>query len=369
MSTREKVIIRVIDLVIIFAIVWISWYWHGLIIIKKNTATSNLFSDSFIFLSRLNRVSLNSLDKLLSQPLPQKKVLFVGDIMLGRGVGNLISKYGEDYPIKNIKPLLSQVDFCIGNLEGPIVKDVPKLSSHSMVFAFGTSSLKFFSSANCKLLSLANNHTLDMKKDGLEETRGILNDNGIQFFGDPLKCNSDFIVQKDNIIFSGFNRISDYACPDKSIIGTITSLKNNNPHKFLVVVMHWGKEYSTSTTKEQRSLAHKMIDAGADLILGSHPHVVEGIEEYKGKLVFYSLGNFIFDQYFSKEVQEELGVETVFYPKMILYRLWPIQSTSSQLSLMTKEQANNFLSKLSQKSSSDLKQQITNGIIKNSLQY
>ena len=363
MSTREKVTIRVINLVIIFAIVWIFWYWHSLIVSQRNTATSNLFGDSFLTLSELNQHALKLIEKFLHQPLPKEKVLFVGDVMLGRGVDKLRLKHGEDYFLKKIYPSLHQIDFSVGNLEGPIVGNVPKLSSRSMIFAFSTSSINILDLGKFKLLSLANNHTLDMRKRGLEETRKILRQRNTIPFGDPLDCSSRFSSQKDNIIFMGFNRISDYPCPTKKIERTIASVRKNNPDKFIVVFIHWGKEYSPMTTVGQRKLAHQIIDAGSNLIIGSHPHVIEGIEEYKGKIIFYSLGNFIFDQYFTKAVQESLGVETILYPKMVLFRLWPMNSASSQLFFIKGKRKDEFFSRLSQISDSKLASQIKNGII------
>ena len=76
----------------------------------------------------------------------------------------------------------------------------------------------------------------------------------------------------------------------------------------MVVFSHWGVEYSPASTDSMKSLAHQFIDAGADLVVGSHPHVIEPMEIYNGKRIYYSLGNFIFDQYFNEDVRNGLGV-------------------------------------------------------------
>ena len=137
--------------------------------------------------------------------------------------------------------------------------------------------------------------------------------------------------------------------------------------KFLIIFMHWGQEYQFANSYSQQNLSHKMIDAGADLIIGCHPHVVQNIEIYKEKLVFYSLGNFILDQYFSEETQQGLAVKLEIYTEKLVFRLFPIQSHLSQPSLMEKEKADKFLEALSQRSSQELAGEIKAGTIEISL--
>ena len=92
--------------------------------------------------------------------------------------------------------------------------------------------------------------------------------------------------------------------------GVIQNIKNLRPYSdYLIVYAHWGNEYETTPTSQQTDLAHSFIDAGADFIIGSHPHVVQTKEEYKGKMIYYSLGNMVFDQYFSTETQKGLLIE------------------------------------------------------------
>ena len=131
----------------------------------------------------------------------------------------------------------------------------------------------------------------------------------------------------------------------------------------MIVFLHWGEEYQLISSSSQRKLAHSLIDAGADLIIGSHPHVVQEIEKYKGKLIFYSLGNFIFDQYFSRETQKGLAVSLELYPSRIIYKLYPYTLFHSQPKLMNEKEREWFLNNLAEKSSADLRSQIKNGII------
>lgn len=292
-----------------------------------------------------------------------KTILLVGDIMLDRGVESLIKKNSVIYPFQKISQFLKGIDIVFGNLEGPIVKEPQNFSSDSLKFNFVPQTTEGLSWANFNLVSLANNHTLDRGEKGLEETKQFLEGKNIDFVGDPLKCTDDFSFKKDNIVFLAFNKTFSFNCSDEKIISTINLAKSLNPDSFLIVSMHWGEEYQKKNSVFQGKLAHKIIEAGADVIVGHHPHVVQNIEIYKNKPIFYSLGNFVFDQYFSEDTQEGLAVGIEIYNNRIRYRLFPLKSRQSQPLLMTQKETNQFLEKLAKKSSPQLFNQIKNGII------
>ena len=169
--------------------------------------------------------------------------------------------------------------------------------------------------------------------------------------------------KEGNIIFLAFNKTYPLNCSDEEIAKTIEQVKSSNPQAFLIVSIHWGEEYQLKNSISQQRLAHKMIDAGADLIIGHHPHVVQNIEIYKERLIFYSLGNFIFDQYFSKQTQQGLAVGVEVHPKEFVFRLFPIQSKLSQPFLMEQAKAEKLLEELALRSSPQLLDEIKNGII------
>jgi len=309
-----------------------------------------------------------------------KTILFVGDIMLDREVENLIKKNSALYPFQKISQLTRGVDFVFGNLEGPIVENPPNFSIDSLTFAFSKDTLKGLLFGNFNLLSLANNHTLNMGENGLVETRKFLEEAKINFVGDPLKCSGEFLDEENNLTFLAFNKTYSYGCSDEKIIETIKSAKFLNPENFVTVSMHWGNEYNLASSPSQQKLAYKIIDAGADLIIGHHPHVVQEVGIYKNKLIFYSLGNFIFDQYFSKDTQQGLAVGLEVYPsqkvprnpftdkmetaqRKLVFRLFPLKSKLSQPFLMPLEDAKKFLEKLAKKSDQSLFEKIKSGII------
>jgi poly-gamma-glutamate synthesis protein (capsule biosynthesis protein) len=99
---------------------------------------------------------------------------------------------------------------------------------------------------------------------------------------------------------------------------------------FVVVFLHWGNEYETLHTKSQEDFAHFFIDSGVDLVVGAHPHVVQDVETYNGKRIYYSLGNFVFDQYWNEEVQTGLMVKVVLEGDSVTYEDITITSDHSQ---------------------------------------
>jgi len=296
-----------------------------------------------------------------------KTILLVGDIMLDRGVESLIKQNSIYYPFQKISHFLRGIDIVFGNLEGPIINNPSEFPANSLKFAFNPEVIRGASWCNFNLFSLANNHTLDMGKKGLEETEGWLKKYEINFVGNPLfgssnNLNSSFL--RDNIIFLAFNHIFPFIAKEEEITKTIKTVKSVNPDNFLIVSMHWGEEYKLTNSPVQQKLAHKIIEAGADLIIGHHPHVVQNIEKYQGKLIFYSLGNFIFDQYFSPETQEGLAVGLEIYPDGLTCRIFPLQINLSQPVLMEHCKARDFLIQLAKRSDNKLVDEIKGGIIK-----
>jgi poly-gamma-glutamate synthesis protein (capsule biosynthesis protein) len=294
--------------------------------------------------------------------VPQK-IIFVGDMMFDRGVETLMEKTSFVYPVEMIKDFLCTFDLAVGSLEGPINEKPKEFSDESLKFSFNKKVVESLKLGKFGMLSLANNHTLNMGDKGLEETKIILKENSIAFTGDPIGCDADYISQKDGITFYGVNVTFPNNCSNEEIFDWIKETKFYNSETFFVVLVHWGTEYKTESSKEQEDLAHDMIDAGADLIIGSHPHVVQNIEKYKNKLIFYSLGNFIFDQYFSKETQEGLGVGVEIYLEKKIYSLYAIKNNLSQPKLMEDDEKKVFLEGLAGASTDDLSESIKSGSI------
>jgi len=338
---------------------------HPFIIAHKNAndyvKDKTLYSTTSYFSVAFGR---GKPEKLLSDT---QTMLFTGDVMLGRGVGNLIQRNSPIYPFEKIKIALRGIDYVIGNLEGPISKTAVKYPEGVLKFSFDEDVINGLLAAHFNILSLANNHTFDSGEKGLNETRKILKESGINSVGDPVKAEPKYCLKEKNIIFLGFNAINQFK--EKEILHTVKVVRKDNPDKFLIVIFHWGIEYQEKNSLMQEELAQETADNGADLIIGAHPHVVQNIEIYKPTNsnkevpIFYSLGNFVFDQYFSKETQQGLMVGVELSKNKEVLRLFPIQSSLSQPELMKPVNATLFLNHLATISDKKLTEEIKNGII------
>jgi poly-gamma-glutamate synthesis protein (capsule biosynthesis protein) len=291
------------------------------------------------------------------------KMLFVGDMMFDRGVERVMQEVGFSYPIDSFKTFAFNFDYLVGNLEGPINENPKEFSDESLKFSFNKKVLESLQGANFKVLSLANNHTLNMGEAGLEETKSILSQAGINYTGDPIECEDIYKYQKDGITFFGINTTFPINCSDEDIVQWVKAIKYYNPETIFIALMHWGQEYKESSAEAEQSLAHQMIDNGVDIVIGGHPHVSQEIELYNNHLIFYSLGNFIFDQYFSKETQEGLAVGLEIYPNKKVFNLYPVKNKVSQAKIMDQEEKQVFLNALAEKSSETLKESIRQGKI------
>lgn len=259
-------------------------------------------------------------------------ILFLGDIMLGRHVETLMNTYGPDYPFEKIDEFLSSKDYIFANLEGPIVHDHHQTPNGGFSFSFKDSVGELLKKHGIDAVSLANNHALNQGADGFVETQSILDGIGIAYAGHPLLMDESYTehlsIEGKPFTFAAFNMTFPQNNPDAAV-ATIERLagKSGEP---IIVMMHWGQEYQTHSDVRQQTLAHRLIDAGADLIIGAHPHVVQESEEYHDKMIFYSLGNFIFDQYWSTETQKGLAVELTIDDGEWKFTTYPLQSILSQ---------------------------------------
>jgi len=251
------------------------------------------------------------------------KVLFVGDMMFDRHIREAVEKYGRgdyNYILEPIKEKLSEYDLVIGNLEGPIT-DAKSVSmntklgeSKNFVFTFDPVVAKVLAENNIKLVNLGNNHILNQGAKGVEQTKKYLDEAGMEYFGDTGLGDENFFVREIREIKIGFvNYNYSVSGLAEEIIKDIEEAKKQLD--IVIVYPHWGTEYKVGDPGNSiRALAHRFVDAGADAVIGTHPHVVQISEEYQGKKIYYSLGNFVFDQYFQKETMEGLGMEVTIKP-------------------------------------------------------
>lgn len=303
---------------------------------------------------------------LPTAPVRTARVVFVGDIMLGRNVEGIVKQQGQDYPFVGITDLLAEADLAVANLEGPIIKQHKRTPTGSTSFSFPPSVAATLSRHGVDLVSLANNHTFDRGASGFIETGRYLTAAGVTPFGHPRNAKVEYVTTRvvggKSMTFVGFNDVFG-VLDSAAAVALVSDLTATAPEYFLVVEIHWGDEYKPKHNARQERLAHELITAGADLVVGHHPHVVQDIEVYKGKAIFYSLGNFIFDQYFSRPTQEGLMIELEIKDDVTVYHLIPVDITKSQPRPMTVTKTAEWLANLSQRSESELRPDIATGII------
>ncbi len=268
-------------------------------------------------------------------------MMFFGDLMIDRHVGEKINEQGFDYLFEDLRGdenrFFRGMDLIGANLEGAVThkgEHYPPIMSYD--FAFRPDRIKDLKKYNFNFFNLANNHFSDQGERGIIETRKNLDDLGFSYVGCKDKKIDDCSTRVLNIAdlkvgMAGFSMV--YGLFD---IGLATSSVARLASKsdLLIVNIHWGVEYQHYANQVQKNIAHALIDAGADVIIGHHPHVVQGIEVYKNRPIFYSLGNFIFDQYFSRDTQIGLSVGLNFNQKELNLSLFSLKSKNSQLSLI-----------------------------------
>ncbi len=262
-------------------------------------------------------------------------ILNFGDMMLDRNVKKLIDINGSDYIFEKLagkeNRFFRGVDIIGANLEGPFA-EYRRTTTKEIAFRFDPSLLSTLTKYNFSIFSQANNHSLDMGSTAFEESKNYLKQAGIDYYGSQYRVDSESVKIREvdgfKIAFIGLN---DTNSPVD--INKIKELIKNTQSKtdFIIINTHWGEEYKEISNLRQRTLAREMIDAGADVIIGHHPHVVQEMEIYKNRLIFYSLGNFVFDQYFSTPTQESLAVGLIFRENEISAYIFPLEQTLSQV--------------------------------------
>jgi len=264
-------------------------------------------------------------------------LILVGDIMLDRGVEYMVEKQGNGdfrFPFLKISDELKGANLLFGNLEGVISDKGIKVGS---IYSFRANpkAIEGLSFAGFNVLSLANNHSFDYTREALKDCLAKLNNKGIGYVGAGFtekEAYSPFVkeIEGTKIAFLAYTNLGPEtwkATETNSGIAWISEKEINKIKKdiknakenadILIVSLHTGEEYVQEPTQFQVEFSKMAIDAGADLIVGHHPHVIQPNEKYGNGYIFYSLGNFIFDQGFSEETMRGQILEVLIENKQI----------------------------------------------------
>ena len=251
------------------------------------------------------------------------ELTFVGDIMLSRGLDKYLNEKGYDYPYENVKDIFLSDDLTIVNLECPITS-YGRGANKAKRFVFKANSENAFAMkrAGIDLCDLANNHTMDYRSEGLGDTMDALTKAGIAYVGagENASSNMSYIFEKNGYkvgilaysLFPPEGMVYNENNPNINYLSEFEDLKSERVKTdlkklkadFKIVYFHWGVEYEPFARDMQKKLARDTIDGGADFVVGTHPHVIQGSEVYNGKYIYYSIGNCVFDKQIQKGTDE-----------------------------------------------------------------
>ena len=254
-----------------------------------------------------------------------------GDMIFGRQVGDYVDMYGGAAPLARVSEHLAAADVTIGNLEAPLSDDMSDPLWTKDVFLISRpAAIEGLKESDFTFLSLANNHAMDYGWVALEDTIQALDGAGIKYSGAGINYDEawkiattevdgvsiaflsltdvipeNFLAYENSAGVAAARIDMDYTCEVVS--------KMAAEYDIVVLAMHWGEEYQDYTTEWLQDVpAHQLVDAGADVILGNHPHVIQGIEFYKGALISYSQGDFVFDHFSTRKTGETFFLDFNF---------------------------------------------------------
>ena len=224
------------------------------------------------------------------------KLMAVGDIIL--------QTRNNKHPFENVRGAFEAKDILFGNLE-TVLSNQGKEAEKAVLLHSPPEKVRWLKEAGFDILNIANNHILDLGTDGFYETLKVLKESNLTFIGANDTGAPSYTVLDNQGIKLGFLGYTQggFSLPEKGVwinkiksVDIITDIESIKPQcDFVIVSLHWGTENVLYPHPQQIDLAHRLIDAGATVILGHHPHVIQGIERYKHGLIAYSLGNFQFD--------------------------------------------------------------------------
>ena len=256
-----------------------------------------------------------------------RTIIATGDIIPARSV-NFQANIRKDFkwPYLETAQILKSADITFINLETPLFPNCP-LTNEGMIFCGDAGNLEGLKYSGVDIASLANNHAGNFGKEGVQKTYDLLVKNRVLVTG----VNGPVVMDIRGLKFA-FLGYNDITKPQPGISNAdeekIKSeiLKAKKIADVVIVAFHWGVEYQDQPDERQKYLARFAIDAGADLIIGNHPHWIQPVEVYKNKLITYAHGNFIFDQEWSLKTKQGVVGKYTFYDKTLIdAEFFPIQ--------------------------------------------
>lgn len=253
-------------------------------------------------------------------------MIATGDVMPARTVNDqMVKRKDFRWPFEKTTHVLASADLTVINLETPLLTDCTP-TNQGMIFCGDARAVEGLVSAGVDVATLGNNHVGNYFQEGVEETKTILTNAGILPVAEGISYRE---VKGTRFAFLSYN---DIGAPEAGVPWADEETirrdiaKARESADVVIVSYHWGEEYVTDPSLRQRELAHRTIDAGADVVLGNHPHWIQPIEMYKDKFIIYAHGNFVFDQEWSEETKlGVVGRYTFYEDKLVDVEYLPIR--------------------------------------------
>ena len=332
--------------------------------VDTSVVTYNGFVTSILEPPRFVSIPTSVAD-LQHAPTPNgQKLQFFGDILLGRNVERLMQKNGLMYPLLYLPEIIGTSKYVFANFEASVPSVHIPTPDMMTKFSVDASHLELLQSSGITHVTLANNHSFDYGHNGFKNTSHSLLAAHVVPFGNPNEVSSSSVtyvtIDGYSVAIIALNAV--FFNPDQYELEAVMA-ESAKQSDIQIVYVHWGTEYQTTHSIKQEVFAKQLVALGVDAIIGHHPHVVQDIQLLSGVPVFYSLGNFIFDQYFSAAVQTELSVAVQYIDRQLVFSLIPLTSitTRSQPNMMDKVAAADLLKNLAVRSDSTLAENIKQG--------
>lgn len=305
-----------------------------------------LASIGCFFNSKPNSTKVNISPTPLAAVEKKTSFTIAGDVMLDRLINH---KFKSDFTaiLSDFdRGIFKKADLRILNLEGPISDGpiIDDVAVDNLVFNFPPESMDFLKFLNLNAVSLANNHSLNAGESGHQNTLKVLNEAGIIGIGTQSKVGPGSAKQFNTPLPLSVLAINLLDNDPAELVPYIE--EEGKRGNFIFVFPHWGNEYAPEHNSYQEKAAKQWIAAGADLIIGSHPHVIQDAQIIDGVPVIYSLGNFVFDQTFSRETQQGLVISGVLEKEKISLTFLPTEQIHLKPSLISGSEKSRIVGKI-----------------------
>ena len=292
-------------------------------------------------------------------------VLFIGDVMLARSVEKNIKEHGTESQFNEVDEFHAASRYVFANFEAAVPETHLPTPDLTFQFSVNKEYLPILSGAHITHVSLANNHAYDHGVDGYNHSFAALGASGVIPFGNPRAVTAsstvEFVLNDVRVGVLGLHSV--WTGPSRDDVRAALSALSSTTD-IQIAYVHWGTEYTHTHSSSQEEYARFLIDNGVDAIIGHHPHVIQDVALIEGVPVFYSLGNYVFDQFWSDDVTTGLTVRVTPEKNRVTYELIPIRIDRTVPRLANEEETRSIRAEIAGYSEVPLQSSLIEGVIR-----